>query len=207
MSAFLLGGRAWIVLSLNHDERIVRVREAPRGKKPSWGGFVPQFLGFEVCQEMKVVLTSDDDYPFVDAKGKAALAEWRADLGQLLRGSSDALQADGSNVTWWTFAGGRINQTLKYVLEWKGGWKVVPDNFSIRIEGNGVSHETVREQLRGLAEPAFWAAAETRAKLRSLVPEYRLSKFQRALPDAAQSEMVGTYLLDYDGASRLLAQS
>jgi len=204
MSSFLLGGRAWLVVGLNHDERIVRVREAPRGKKPSWGGFAPQFLGFEICQEMKAVLSSDDDYPFVDAKGKSALAEWRADLGQLLRRAGSALHGDGATVTWWTFAGGRINQTLKYVLEWKGGWKVVPDNFSVRIEGDGVSQNAVQAQLSALAAPTFWADPETLAKLRSLVPEYRLSKFQKLLPGAAQSEMIGGYLLDLSGAGALL---
>jgi len=207
MSSFLLGGRAWVVISLNHEDRTVRVREAPRGKKPSWGGFVPQFLSFEVCQEMKAVLSSDDDYAFVDAKGKAALVEWRGDLGQLLRGTGTALHADAVNVTWWTFAGGRINQTLKYALEWKGGWKVIPDNFSIRIEGDGVSHASVTALLAQLASPEFWADPETSAKLRSLVPEYRLSKFQQVLPDPAQSEMVGSYLLDFEGAADLLGRS
>jgi ATP-dependent Lhr-like helicase len=205
MSSFLLGGRAWMVASMNHEERIVRVREAPRGKKPSWGGFVPQFLGFDVCQAMKAVLVSDDDYPFVDVKGKAALAEWRADLGERLR-TEGPLHGDGASVTLWTFAGGRINQTLKYALEWKGGWKVVPDNFSLRVEGSNVSLDAVREQLAGLRSAEFWADPETRAKLRSLVPDYRLSKFQQALPDAAQVEMVGAYLLDFDGAFALVAQ-
>lgn len=206
MSSFLLGGRAWVVLSLNHEERLVRVREAPRGKKPSWGGFVPQFLGFELCQEMRSVLTSDEDYAFVDTKGKAALAEWRADLGELLRGETRSpLHADGSSVTWWTFAGGRINQTLKYALEWKGGWKVIPDNFSLRIEGASVTEDAVREQIGAMSQ-AFWADPETHSKLRSLVPEYRLSKFQQVLPDAAQVEMVGRYLLDFEGAAAFLAQ-
>jgi ATP-dependent Lhr-like helicase len=206
MSSFLLGGRAWVVVSMNHDERVVRVREAPRGKKPSWGGFVPQFLGFELCQEMKGVLASDDDYPFVDAKGKAALGEWRNDLGRLLRDVRDPLQADGSVVTWWTFAGGRINQTLKYALEWKGGWKVVPDNFSLKVHGDGVGPGAVAQRLDTMRGAAFWHAATTRQKLRSLVPEYRLSKFQQALPDAWQTEMIGGYLLDFEGAARLLAE-
>lgn len=48
MSTFLLGGRAWLVVAVNHDERLVRVRPAPRGKKPSWGGYIPQFLGFDL---------------------------------------------------------------------------------------------------------------------------------------------------------------
>lgn len=202
MSTFLLGGRGWQVVSIHHGDRLVRVRPAPRGRKPSWGGFVPQFLGFEVCQEMKAVLTSDADYPFLDSKAKMALAEWRDDLGQLLRRTGDALQLDEKTMTWWTFAGGRINQTLKYALEWQGGWKVVPDNFSIKIQGDGVSFDTVGEVLDTLRNPSFWSSPETRQKLRAKVPEYRLSKFQRVLPDKWQVEMVGNYLLDFEGTAR-----
>lgn len=206
MSTFLLGGRAWMVIAVSHQERTVRVRAAPRGKKPSWGGFVPQFLGFEVCQEMKAVLTGEDDVPFLDGPAKAALAEWRADLGQLLA-RAEALQFDGTAVSWWTFAGGRINQTLKYALEWKGGWKVVPDNFLLKVQGDGVSMDAVHRVLEELRTPAFWTADETRQKLRGLVPEYRLSKFQRVLPDRWQTEMVGGYLLDFMGTAAFLAHS
>lgn len=204
MSTFLLGGRAWRGVAVNHGERLVRVRPAPRWKKPSWGGFVPQFLGFEVCQAMKGVLTSDDELPFLDAKAKAALAEWRGDLGALLGRAVEALQFDGTTVTWWTFAGGRINQTLKYAIAWKGGWKVVPDNFAIKIQGDGVGFEAVTRLLEGMGEGSFWEAEETRRRLLSLVPEYRLSKFQRVLPERFQVEMVGAYLLDFEGAARFL---
>lgn len=37
MSSFLLGGRAWTVDRVSHEEREVVVSEAPRGGKPSWG--------------------------------------------------------------------------------------------------------------------------------------------------------------------------
>jgi ATP-dependent helicase Lhr and Lhr-like helicase len=84
MSAFLLGGRAWLVLAVDHAERVVRVKPAPRGKKPSWGGFVPQFLGREVCQEMRAVLAGNEQYAFLDAKAKASLEGWREELGPLL---------------------------------------------------------------------------------------------------------------------------
>ena len=206
MSTFLLGGLAWMVVSVSHSERLVRVRSAPRGQKPSWGGFVPQFLGFEVCQAMKGILTSDDDYPVLDTKAKTALAEWRGEIGPLLRRAVDALQFDGTMVVWWTFAGGRTNQTLKYALEWKGDWKVVPDNFALKIQGDGVSIEAVHRVLAEMRSASFWEAAETRRHLRSLVPEYRLSKFQRVLPERWQVEMVGAYLLDFEGTARLLAE-
>ncbi|MBK6517542.1 MAG: DEAD/DEAH box helicase [Polyangiaceae bacterium] len=203
MSTFLLGGRAWQVLHIHHGDRVIRVRAAPRGKKPSWGGFVPQFLGFEVCQAMKDVLLGDDDLPFLDDRAKAALGEWRDDLGPLLA-RQDPYRYDDSAVTWWTFAGGRINQTLKYALEWKGGWKVVPDNFAVKIAGDGVSHDSVRELVSTLRDPAFWDAEDTRRKLNAMVPEYRLSKFQKVLPERWQVEMVGGYLLDFEGAGRVL---
>lgn len=57
MSCFLLGGRAWLVLAVDHEDRIVRVQAAPRGVKPSWGGYVPQHLGYHLCQKMRDVLT------------------------------------------------------------------------------------------------------------------------------------------------------
>lgn len=204
MSTFLLGGRAWLVVSLNHEERIVRVRSAPRGKQPSWGGFVPQFLGLRLCQQMKEVLTSDQEYPFLDAKAKAALAEWRGDLGQTLARPGDALSFDGKTLLWWTFAGGRVNQTLKYAIEWKGGWKVVPDNFALKIEGDGLGHDAAAKIIEELRAPGFWQAEETRRRLLAQVPEYRLSKFQRVLPERWQVELVGSYLLDFEGTERWL---
>jgi ATP-dependent Lhr-like helicase len=205
MSTFLLAGRAWLVVSVDHAERTVRVKPAPRGKKPSWGGFTPQFLGQEVCQEMRAVLAGEDEHAFLDAKASASLDDWRQELGPLLRRDVAPMQFDGDRLTWWTFAGGRINQTLKYALEWRGGWKVVPDNFAVRIEGAGVALSEVERVVASLRGPGVWEAPELRRALLSRVPDYRLSKFQNLLPDALQVEMVGNYLIDFVGAKNFLA--
>lgn len=205
MSSFLLGGRAWLVVAVNHADRLVRVKPAPRGKKPSWGGFVPQFLGREVCQEMRAVLASTEEYGFLDAKARASLAEWRRELGPLLRRGAAAMQFDGDTMTWWTFAGGRINQTLKYALEWKGSWKVVPDNFAVKVEGAGLGFEELERVVDTLREPQLWDDPEARRALLAKMPEYRLSKFQKVLPDRLQVEMVGSYLLDFSGTRAFLA--
>lgn len=207
MSCFLLGGRAWMVLRVNHEEKIVRVQPAPRGKKPSWGGFIPQHLGFEVCQKMAQILTEDTEYPFVDERGMTVIREWRDDLGNLLKSSVDCLQEDDRGVLWWTFAGGRINHTLKYALEWGEGWKVIADNFSLRVSGNGATGEVVRGALDNLRGRAFWDDPENRARLLAKVPDYRLSKFQRALPPRFEVEVVGAYLLDFEGAREFMGRS
>jgi ATP-dependent Lhr-like helicase len=205
MSSFLLGGRAWTVVTLDHKERTVVVREAPRGQKPSWGGFTPQLLSFEICQEIRNIIIDTTPYPYLDKAAVAAIESWRIDLGDLLRRSqSFAVQQDDRAVRLWTFAGGRINHTLKYAIELISGWKAVADNFALRIEGDGVSHATVESVLGKLREPGFWENAETRTSIRARVPPFRLSKFQRALPPEAETEFVARSFLDFAGAGRVV---
>lgn len=203
MTSFLLAGRAWLVERVSHEDRVVRVKEAPRGREPSWGGFLPQMLGFELCQRIRRVLADDTEYPYIDTRSRTLLAERRADLGPLLRRDGPAVQLDVDFARWWTFAGGRVNHTLKYALEWTKGWKVVADNYQLKVRGDGVTHETVRAAIGKILAPEFWNAQETRKALVARVPNYRLSKFQDALPDAMQVEMIAGALLDFERAAGL----
>ncbi len=204
MSAFLLAGHGWLVEHVNHADKLVRVREAPRGKKPAWGGYLPALLGFEVCQRMKRVLTDTEPIPYLDAAAARTLEVRREEMGDTLR-RPIALQDGNGEVRWWTFAGGRINHTLKYALEISQDWKVLADNFSLRITGPGVRDGTVRSALSDLSASGFWERPETRTTLLARLPAYRLSKFQDALPEAFALEMVGRYLLDVEAAQRFLA--
>lgn len=206
MSAFILGGRAWVVDKLMHTDREVHVKPAPAGKKPTWGGFMPKFLGFEVCQKIRQVLEADADLPCLDAVAKTELAALRADLGPLLRRAGPGLQLeDDGQALWWNFAGGRINHTLKYALEAAHGWKVVADNFFVRISGAGGGSSGVADGLREVAAEQFWAAPDLQQRLAARIPAYRLSKFQDALPDRAVTEILAQQFLDPTGARRILA--
>ncbi len=204
MTSFLLGGRAWTAEQVSHGDRSVRVRSAPRGQKPSWGGFVPQMLGFELCQRMRRVLVETTEYSYLHPTAATSLRERREELGELLGRAARPLQMDGGVGLWWTFAGGRINQTLKYGLEVAGGWKVVADNFVLRIEGDGVTHGTVGAVIARMAGETLWKDDGFWREILARLPDYRLSKFQKALPDAASTEMLGAYLLDVDGTRAYL---
>lgn len=204
MSSFLLGGRAWSVQQVSHSDRIVTVREAPRGVKPSWGGFIPQHLGFELSQRIKRVLTESIRYPYVDEAGYQHIEAKRADLAELLSRPGPAIQLDEDRAHLWTFAGGRINHTLKYGLELSEGWKVIADNFQLRIEGDGVGHSTVRRALTRISDASYWNEDATRRALLARLPRYRLSKFQDCLPEPYALEMVERYLLDVEAAVRWL---
>ncbi|NMO18158.1 DEAD/DEAH box helicase [Pyxidicoccus fallax] len=208
MSSFLLAGRAWVVERLIHASREVHVRAAPAGRKPTWGGFMPRFLGYEVCQRIRNILEGDTSLAYLDEAAAGALRALREDLGPLLRRVGPAVQLDSDgNALWWNFAGGRINHTLKYALELAHGWKVVPDNFFVRISGAGASHDAVARGLAEGAREAFWSAPGRLQAMAARIPPYRLSKFQDALPPHAVAEMLGGTFLDTEGARRVLASA
>jgi ATP-dependent Lhr-like helicase len=206
MSSFLLGGRAWTVEVVNHKDRTIRVREAPRGGKPSWGGFLPQHLGFHLCQRMRQILSEEAVYPYLSTVAQTAIESRRADLGALLarRGPVAAQLADKAAYLW-TFAGGQINHTLKYALEMTSGWKVVADNIQLRIEGAGLTHATLDATLEKLRTSEFWSSADNQKAILARVPDFRLSKFQQALPQKFEAEVVGSYLLDIAGTRDFLS--
>jgi ATP-dependent Lhr-like helicase len=51
-----------MVIHINYEERSVHVASAPRGKKPSWGGFVPQLLSQKICHKIAITLLRDDTW-------------------------------------------------------------------------------------------------------------------------------------------------
>lgn len=51
-----------------------------------------------------------------------------------------------------------------------------------------------------------WRDARRFERLLAMLPPYRLSKFQRAVPLRIQTEMVGEYLLDVSGAVEMLGR-
>jgi ATP-dependent Lhr-like helicase len=204
MTAFLLGGRAWVVENVNHSDRTVRVHAAPRGKKPSWGGYIPQMLSYEICQRIRRVIEGDTDYPYIDEPLRQALQDRRSELREPLRGAQFLIQLDRRTAHCWTFAGGRINQTLRYIFSLLGGFKVVADNFQLRFEGDNVTDTVLIRIIERMQTAEFWSDRSVWPEIYGSLPEYRLSKFQRALPERFSEEMVARYLLDVPGTEKLL---
>ncbi|MCP4655879.1 MAG: hypothetical protein GY856_10725 [bacterium] len=202
MSAFLLSGRGWAVERIVHRDRRIVVVPAPRGRQPSWGGFLPQLLGFELCQEMARLIADDREIPYADENARAALAEMREDLGPLLRGSglSVRVEVEPSRLWWWNFAGGQINHALRHgLLLLDPEWTVVAENRFLRIEGAGATAGRLEEMVVELGKESFWSSSDTQDRLLAGLPEYRLSKFQRALPRRYALEMIRDELLDIPG--------
>jgi ATP-dependent helicase Lhr and Lhr-like helicase len=198
VSCFLLGGKAWIVQIIDRDNRRIMVVPAAYGRKPSWGGFIPQFLGWDLCREIANVLGSSVDFPYLDRDAKLVLDDCRLERRQEVI-DRVIWNEKQTQVSWWTFAGGRINRTIEYGLECLWGWDVRADNFQIRIKGEHLTPATFKEAIAAVTKPEFWRSRETQTYLAENLPNYQFSKFQSVLPDIYASEMVQSYLLDIEG--------
>jgi ATP-dependent helicase Lhr and Lhr-like helicase len=204
MSSFLLGGRAWTVNQINHADRTVRVVPAPRGKKPSWGGFAPQLLSYDLCQQIAAILQDNTPIPYINHQAELALAEYRADFQSLLQPARPSIQVEADRLLWWTFAGGQINSTLKYGLQFHHDWKITCDNFRLKIEGDSATVGTILASIHAMQQEQFWTNPSTTQFISDQLPEYRLSKFQRALPLSYSLELISNYLLNIPGSIQFL---
>ena len=200
VSCFLLSGRPWLVHLVNHDDRVVKVGPAPHGRQPTWGGALPQFLGFDLSQKILSILTAEDEPKYLGAEALEVLRERRDAFAGILEPRKGGLEFDGDEVRWWTFAGGRINGTLRHAIaSMHPEWRVVPDNFVIRIPG-GAKQDEVREAIARLGDIEFWEDEELWRDVAKALPNYRLSKFQPLVPPWVEREMLAGYLLDVAGA-------
>ena len=205
LSCFLLSGRPWVVLHIQHDDRRVVVQRAPHGRQPTWGGFLPQFLSLGICQRIRDILASEEEYGYLEAAAAAALEAQRQENGAAAS-SHGAIEDDGGEIRWWTFAGGRINSTLRYALEAVGGgWTIVSDNFCLKARGDDVSVVAFRQAKAQISELDFWENDKLWQDVAGSLPSYRLSKFQPLMPPWVEREMVASYLLDVAGAWRWLS--
>jgi ATP-dependent helicase Lhr and Lhr-like helicase len=81
---------------------------------------------------------------------------------------------------------------------------VISDNFQLRLEGGNATLKAIYKIFDRMREPEFWTDRSVWGPITAGLPEYRLSKFQRALPPAFSEEMLIGYLLDVEGTRRLV---
>jgi len=166
---------------------------------------LPQFLGERLCAKIRDVLAAAAVPQYLTAEAAEALALQRAAMGAFSEPGRGSIEDAEGELRWWTFAGGRINHTLRYALgALHSGWKIIPDNFHIKIRGEGITRRDLLEAIDAIAEPEFWANERLWQDIADTLPAYRLSKFQPLMPAWVERESLAGYLLDVGGAARWL---
>lgn len=204
LDSFLLAGRAWQVVAVDHEQRTVSVAHATGGREPIWSGFLPQLLSGEICAAMKSVVADEAPIPYASASAQHVIDGWRADLSsRLKRTKLPVIQTDhGTEV--WTFAGGRINATIRLALKVLTDLDSAADNLCIRFKRSRDLQPDPVEQLLSLDADKNWDAVENATMIGTLLPAYRLSKFQEALPVVQSREILQQALISIPEARRWL---
>jgi ATP-dependent Lhr-like helicase len=199
---FVLAGRAWEVSHVDWQRGQATVVPASDAFAPRWTGNA-RFLSFELCQEIRRHLASDDEPDWLTPRAKNALRMERAKHA-FLRDGARLLEATGE-ISWWTFAGGAANLVLARLLERAVGEKVSSSNFRITFRGHAA--ESVAK-IRAVLDELHAAGRPTQSDARnlaSLAAKQRLSKFEPCLPELALRDLQAEKLFDLEGARSALA--
>jgi hypothetical protein len=193
----LLGGRSWRVTWTDWKRRRCFVEPAESGGRARWLTSAVGGISYEVARSMRDVLLGAEVTVTLTRRGAAALAGLRSDaIGRVWPGGTVISRSD-TDLRWWTWAGYRVNATLKATLGGLADENQRVDDLSIRL----------RSDLR----PQTWHKAVEELKDHLCLPEVDEKavaglKFSEALPRHLAVSTLATRLADMDRAASTLME-
>ncbi len=198
---FTLAGQPWEIVHIEWERGICIVRPTTEGRAARWSGG-PRFLGYELCQAMKRILSEDEMDPAWSQRARRVIETMRAEHG-FLRDGRDLLDQKDT-VEWWTFAGGAANTLLARMFERELGGRVIARNTNLTLAdkaGNSVA--AVRDCIRRWHAEGRPSVQDAHA-LASSAARTELSKFEPCLPNEQLAELQMSRLFDVEGARRIV---
>ncbi|HJL42928.1 MAG TPA: hypothetical protein RMG48_16600, partial [Myxococcales bacterium LLY-WYZ-16_1] len=198
LGSFTLGGRNWTIVNIDWERAKCVVKPWQGGKPARWAG-TPRHLSWEVCQEMRALLVSDDVSPRWSNRAKEVMRDLRARY-EFLREGDPFLNAGTEKIIWHNFAGGAANVLLARMLEHELGGRLVSRNTSISFtEKAGESMVAVKQAVDDLRQ----SNRPTREDALRFAPDIsnsRISKFQPCLPNQLGRDVLLEKIVDARGA-------
>ena len=142
---FYLSSKVWEITGIDDKRHRFHVIPAPEGRKPRFTSF-GMIVGKELEQEMKEILLSTEQYPFLDEKGCAALSELRAEFSKcdtMGRVSMPYHINEAGQLCIYPFAGTKIYNTLKLLFNATG------EGYMLNM---GIPLERFKEKARSIKE-------------------------------------------------------
>jgi ATP-dependent Lhr-like helicase len=193
----LLGGRSWRVTWTDWKRRRCFVEPAESGGRARWLSDGVGGLSYEIARSMRDVLLGADVPVSVTQRAAGVLAGLRSDaIGRVYDGGLVISRGD-LDLRWWTWAGYRVNATLKATLGGLADELQRADDVSIR--------------LRGDLQPSTWRSLVDQVKDRLCLPEIDEKalaglKFSDALPRHLAEATLAARLADLDHARSVLLE-
>lgn len=145
----IFAGRRWVVVAVYSTEKILEVAPAPGGVPPKFGSGEAGEMHDRLAAEILAVYRGTDVPPFLDATGKALLAEGR-DAWRRLGLDRSRILAHGNGVLLFPWAGSRRRNSLFLALR-SLGLKASVWDLAIEMAAD---RSTVEEALSHLASHA-----------------------------------------------------
>lgn len=186
----LLGGRAWQLNHIDWQRRIAFVEPSEQRGRSRWKGSGCG-LSFAMCQAIRDILASDSVHDRWSRRASEKLTEIR-ELYDWVRPDQTTLMSDGSDATWWTFAGVRANASLANALAPHVHDSVKHDDFSVSLPGDR-SSESLMDAINTVR-------AGQLEDYRPAIDEEAIAglKFSECLPATLATEMIQRRMSDCD---------
>jgi ATP-dependent Lhr-like helicase len=194
----LLGGRSWRVTWTDWKRRRCFVEQAESGGRARWLSDGVGGLSFEIARSMRDVLLGAEVPVSLTRRASGVLAGLRSDAIGRVHGGGLLISRGEDDLRWWTWAGYRVNATLKATLGAVADETQRVDDLSIRL----------RTDLR----PSTWRDVVEAVQDRLCLPEVDEKalaglKFSDALPRHLAVVTLEARLADISNARTVLGES
>ena len=135
-----LGGRPWLVRSVDWQHGVAYVEPAADAGRSRWrsGGVG---LSFTMCRRIRDLLASDVQREWWSQRARDAVGEARMDYPWLTTEGTVVTLEPRGELYWWTFAGRAANASLSTALQDRIAGKLSHDNFAVKIEAGSTMAE------------------------------------------------------------------
>jgi ATP-dependent Lhr-like helicase len=193
----LLGGRSWQVTWTDWKRRRCFVEPVDSGGRARWLSDGVGGVSYELARSMREVLLGADAPVSITQRAVGALARLRSNADGRVCADGMVISRSDSDLRWWTWAGYRVNATLKATLSGLADEVQRVDEVSIRL----------RADLR----PSIWRSLVDEVKDRLTLPdvdEKALAglKFSEMLPPRLAVATLAARLADLEHARSVLLE-
>lgn len=209
---FILAGKYWQSDKVDYENSIIHVIEATSAKPPKWMSG-EGFYSFELSQEILGVISSNQDYAYLNEYEKSLLNNIRYEEQSFgLRVGKIIIEKIKEGYQFYTYAGNSVNYTLASifslinsmlevkVVNWIG-FKLVAADKEFRPSSKEILDVINRIKTSEEYMNTIYS------KLVELVPDISMSKYQKYLPEDLRKKMIADYVYDITRAKEFISGS
>lgn len=202
---FVLGGMEWDTIKIDHEAQQITVKKNDTGVAPKWDTRNNFDVPFELAQEIGRLLMNSEAIEFLDTSAHKIMDAMRVEYGELVWAKDKWIMEGASNaekIYIWTFAGDKINRTIRTLLKNKLQTEVSYDYKKVIIENKkSRSLNEINELIISLGKHT---ETELLTMLESIVKPQWFSKFSDCLPAELSKRTLIEKGMDLSGLIRQL---